>query len=187
MRRAGMLVMSAGVLVGAFGFASVPAIAAAPAATKAKAVLAAKSPEDIDLWTFMAVDALAPGKAAADFRALPNFAEEARDDLRGDLSEPQAEHAGPSSLRMKYSDGMELRLLDYGTNAFVTRLRVDGQGHAIKDALRVGDDRSAIEQELGRPTRGGMSYVVYEGKNDVLRVYYTPEGKIRAVEIDRGG
>ncbi len=145
------------------------------------------SQEDIDLWAFMAVSDLAPGKTVADFRAMPNFSGETRDELRGLKDDAEQTRGGPVGYRFAYSDGLDVRVLDYGESAFITRLRVSGAERTVKDTVKIGSSREQIESTLDRPTRAGGSYWVYEGKNDQIRVFYTPKGAVSAVEVDRGG
>lgn len=142
------------------------------------------SKDDLDLWAFSTVNALAPGKSAAEFRTLPNLADEKKQILSGTDDESTAANE-PVSLRFSYSDGMEIRVLDFGTQAFVTHLRVDGPGKALAQNLKIGATRAEVEAVLGRASRGGQSYSVYEGKTDVIRVFYTANLASR-VEIDRG-
>lgn len=156
---------------------------------KAAPALPTVSPDDIDLWAFSTVSAAVSAKTVTEFRAIPNLAAEAKDDLRGlkeDNAEAQSSY-GPVGYRFTYSDGLDLRVLDYGESAFVTRMRLSGADRVVKDEVKIGGPRSDIEASLGRPSRGGGSYAVYEGKNDVIRVFYTPSGLISAVEVDRGG
>lgn len=127
-----------------------------------------------------------PAKTLADFRQLPNLTKETKDDLRGTEDAPTAPDSGSISYRLTYADGLDVRVMDYGTSAFVTRLRVSGADHAIKDEVKIGAPRAQIEAVLGKPSRGGGGYSIYEGKTDVVRVFYTPTGTIGAVEIDRG-
>lgn len=154
---------------------------------KAAAARPTVSPEDIDLWGFSTVNGLAPGRSVADFRAMPNLAKETKDDLRGVQGEPDKPSFGPVGYRFSFSDGLDLRVMDYGDSAFVTRLRINGADRVIKGELKIGGSRAQIEEELGRPARGGGTYSVYEGKTDVVRVFYTKAGAISSVEIDRGG
>ena len=176
----------------ASGLGSVAEAAPSPEAlqkVKAAPALPTVSPDDIDLFAFSAVSGSVSAKTVAEFRAIPNLASESKDDLRGlkeDNAEAQASY-GPVGYRFTYSDGLDLRVLDYGESAFVTRMRLSGADRVVKDEVRIGGPRSGIEAVLGRPSRGGGSYAVYEGKNDVVRVFYTPAGLISAVEVDRGG
>lgn len=170
------------------------------------------SKEDIDLFAFSTVNALVPGKSVADFRALPNLVSEKRDNLSGTVDpEPEAPkstpaatpdsdqigatpapappkpaNAGPASVRFIYSDGVDLRVMDYGDKAFVTHLKINGPGHVVLDTLKIGATRDEVLAVLGRPSRGGGSYAIYEGKSDVIRVFYTPAGTLSSLEIDRG-
>lgn len=190
-------------LAGTLGFGSLStAIAADAPATAAKAPTpkpkANVSKDDLDLWAFSTVNATTPGKTVADFRALPNLASEKRDELRGVEDQPAeaapdapppaeaAPPSGPASVRFLYSDGVDLRVMDYGDKAFVSHLRINGPGRVVLDPLKIGSTRDEVLAVLGRPTRGGGSYAVYEGKNDVIRVFYTATGTLSSVEIDRG-
>ncbi|WP_411887199.1 hypothetical protein [Hydrocarboniphaga effusa] len=180
-----------GVLVLALALASGlgSAVQAAESQKARTQALPTVSADDIDLWAFSTVSASVSAKTVAEFRAIPNLASESKDDLRGlkeDNAEAQASY-GPVGYRFTYSDGLDLRVLDYGESAFVTRMRLSGVDRVVKDEVKIGGPRSGIEAALGRPSRGGGSYAVYEGKNDVVRVFYTPAGLISAVEVDRGG
>lgn len=168
--------------------AAAPAGAGATAKAKVKAApIPVVSKEDTDLWAFLVMNSLAPGKTVADFRALPNFTGEKKDELRGTIEDnaPAEPRTGPISYRFTYT-GMEVRALDYGSSAFITRLRVDGADRVIKDEVKIGGPRAAVDAALGRPVTGGGSYAVYEGKTDVIRVFFTPTGTVSAVEINHG-
>lgn len=156
-----------------------------PAAAAKPAAKARVSQADIDLWAFSVMRALAPGKSLAEFRTLPNLGSEKVDDLLA--SDDPKDAAGPRSVRFLFNDGMDLRVMDYGNQAFVSHLRVNGPEHVLLDELKIGSSRAQVEAVLGKPTRGGARYTVYEGKDDVVRFYYTDAGTISAVEIDRGG
>ncbi len=163
--------------------------AVTPEKNKAKAAaIPTVSKEDIDLWAFLTVSGAAPGKTIADFRAIPNLTDEKKDDLRGTVQDnaPAEPGFGPIAYRFTYANGLEVRVLDYGESAFVTRLRINGADRVIKDDLKIGSPRAQIEAALGRPVRGGISYAVYEGKADQIRVFYTPTGTISSVEVEHG-
>lgn len=160
------------------------ATAAKPAA-KAPAAKANVSKADIDLWSFSVTHAIVPGKSLAEFRALPNLSNEKADDLLA--SDEPAKDAGPRSVRFTYSDGVDLRVMDYGEQAFVSHLRISGPEHELLDELKIGSSRAQVEAVLGKPSRGGGHYAVYEGKDDIVRFFYTEAGALSAVEIDHGG
>ena len=162
-----------------------PVTAAAKPAAKGALKPAKLSKEDLDLWAFSAVGALAPGKTLADFRALPNLVNEVKDELRGsdDTSTPAT---GPFGYRFTFSDGLTVRVMDYGASAFVTSLRLTGGNRPLPNELKLGMSRAQVEAILGRPTRGGLSYAVYEGKSDVIRTFYGEGGVLNKVEVDRG-
>lgn len=143
------------------------------------------SPADIDLWAFSVLHALAPGKTLAEFRALPKLSDEKTEDLHAEDAPTQSQ--APHSVRLNFADGMRLRVIDYGEQAFISHLRVDGAEHPLLDALKIGATRAQVEAVLGRPSRGGISYTVYDGKDDTVRFFYAPDGKLSAVEIDTGG
>lgn len=167
-----------------------PAATPPPAATKPAAKHNLKpakmSKEDLDLWAFTTVSALAPGKTLADFRALPNLANEAKDELRGSDDASAAASSGPFGYRFTTSDGLMIRVMDYGANAFVTSLRLSGGSRTLPNDLVLGASRAQVQAVLGLPTRGGQSYAVYEGKSDVIRVFYGEGGALNKLEIDRG-
>lgn len=178
--------------------AAAPAAAAGKPAAKAAAAKAGgkaveKGPvakanvskDDIDLWAFSTLRAQAPGKSIAEFRALPKISSEKIDDLQA--SDDPSKNQGPRSVRFSFSDGMRLRVMDYGEQAFISHARIDGPEHALLDQLKIGSSRAEVEAVLGKPGRGGQSYAVYEGKDDIVRCFYNGAGQLSAVEIDAGG
>lgn len=155
------------------------------AVEKGPAAKANVSKDDIDLWAFSTLRAQAPGKSIAEFRALPKISSEKTDDLQA--SDDPAKNQGPRSVRFSFSDGMRLRVMDYGEQAFISHARIDGPEHALLDQLKIGSSRAEVEAVLGKPGRGGQSYAVYEGKDDIVRCFYNGAGQLSAVEIDAGG
>lgn len=152
--------------------------AAAPAAKPTA------SPQDIDLWAFTSASAQASGKSLAEFKALPGFASEQSLLLNGDLEATEVKDK-PKLVTLNYSNGLRVRVIDYGTQAFVSQVRVTAPGRALKDNITVGSSRAEVETSLGAPTRGSGSYAVYQGSTDTVRFSYAND-VVTAVEIDRG-
>ena len=142
------------------------------------------APSDIDLWAFSASDALAPSKTVEELRAQTGFESEEVQLLNGN-TEAKDVPPFPRQVTLKYRDGLRIRVLDYGKQAFVSQIRVSGPSWPIHDGLKVGSTRKEVEAVLGKPKRGGASYSIFEGETDAVRVMYT-DGKVTSVEIDRG-
>ena len=145
-------------------------------------VAAAES--DVDLWAFSASNELAPSKTLEEFRAQAGFESEDVQLLNGN-TEAKDVKPYPRQVTLKYRDGLRIRVLDYGQQAFISQIRVSGASWPIHGGLKVGSTRKEVEAVLGKPKRGGTSYSVFEGETDVVRVMYT-DSKVTAVEIDRG-
>ncbi|MGQ0531032.1 MAG: hypothetical protein ACT4PG_14755 [Panacagrimonas sp.] len=141
-------------------------------------------PGDIDLWAFSASSALAPSKTVDEFKAQSGFESEEVQLLNGN-TEAKDVKPFPRQVTLKYRDGLRIRVLDYGQQAFVSQIRVSGASWPIHGGLKLGSTRAEVEAVLGKPKRGGQSYSIFEGETDVVRVMYA-DGKLSSVEIDRG-
>lgn len=141
-------------------------------------------PGDIDLWAFSASSALAPGKTVEELRAQAGFESEDVQLLHGN-TEAKDVKPFPRQVTLKYRDGLRIRVLDYGKQAFVSQIRVSGASWPIHGGLKLGSTRPEVEAVLGKPKRGGQSYSIFEGETDVVRVMYQ-DGKVTVVEISRG-
>lgn len=146
--------------------------------------LNAAEPGDIDLWAFSATSAVAPAKTVDEFKALQGFESESVQPLNGN-TEAKDVKPFPRLVTLKFRDGLRVRLVDYGQQAFVSQVRVSGASWPLHGGLKVGSTRAEVEALLGKPARGGQTYSVYEGKTDVVRVMYQ-NGTVGSVEIDRG-
>jgi hypothetical protein len=157
--------------------------AAAPA-KPAAAPVKTLTPEDIDLWSFTSSTSVASAKTVDEFKAVSGFVREKVDLLTGDLENKDT--AGkPTQVTLYYQGGLRVRVINYGTQAFLTQVRADGPGPVFKDNIKVGSARAEVEASLGRPNRGGGSYTVYQGKTDTVRFTYT-NNLVTSIEIDRG-
>lgn len=160
-----------------------PAAPVASAAPKPKPK-AAVTPQDIDLWAFTSAGALATGKTLDEFKALPAFVGEQSVLLNGDLEATDTK-GKPKLVTLTYRDGLRVRVIDYGTQAFVTQVKVNGPGRVLKDDIKVGSSRAEVEAALGVPSRGGGNYSLYQGSSDSVRFFYS-NNVVTSVEIDRG-
>ncbi|MGB0955033.1 MAG: hypothetical protein ACPGZP_03435 [Panacagrimonas sp.] len=149
------------------------------------APLAAQQPvTDIDLWAFSASTALAPGNNVDEFKAQQGFIREEVQSLHADLDAQDAEPY-PRLVTLHYQGGLRVRVVDYGEQAFLSQVKLNGPGRELHGGIKIGDTRKDALEKMGQPSRGGNSYSVFEGEKDVVRFMYQ-NGRLTSVEIDRG-
>ncbi len=148
------------------------------------AAQAQKPAEDIDLWAFSASTGLAPGKNINEFKAQQGFIREEVQSLHADLDAQDAEPY-PRLVTLHYQGGLRVRVVDYGEQAFLSQVKLNGPGRELHGGIKIGDTRKDALEKMGQPSRGGNSYSVFEGEKDVVRFMYQ-NGRLTSVEIDRG-
>lgn len=82
------------------------------------------------------------------------------------------------TLRTLHYDGLRLTLYDVSASESVilTEIEVTGEQHALREGLRVGDARQAVEDALGPPDERENGTYVYEygnGASHYLRLYFS--------------
>lgn len=160
------------------------AAAAPEVAAPAKAAKVKRSAEDIDLWAFSSANAIAPGGTIDALKALPGFVSEKRDEIKPAIEGKEVPKY-PQPVTLNYEGDVRVRLIDYGTQAFVSQVKVSSASRELADGIKVGMTREQIEGILGVPTRGTSYHMVYEGKTDTIRFLFA-SGIVSSVEIDRG-